>query len=66
MTTSTNGNAVHVLENDMHERKRFHGLSHPAVRAEYRRLCERLTGSLPSFAQRKPAGRPKQQAARQP
>lgn len=53
MSETTN----HPLENDAAERKRFENTVNANVRAEYRRVVEKLTNGLPSWAERKRAGR---------
>lgn len=55
-------NITHPLENDAEERVRFERITTTDVRATYRRVCERLTGGLPTWAFRKPAGRPRKDA----
>lgn len=56
---------VHPLEHDTSEAARFAVQSHPSTRAEYRRLVEKLTGHLPTWAARKKPGR-KPNAERSP
>ncbi|MFP3754149.1 hypothetical protein SB751_09665 [Cupriavidus sp. SIMBA_020] len=53
------GNANdHPLENDAGERDYFERISqHSNAVGQYRRLTEKLTGYLPTWAERKRAGR---------
>jgi hypothetical protein len=44
------------LEFDFREQAHFESIKQDNARAVYRRLCERLTGSLPSWAQRRKRG----------
>jgi len=48
---------THPLEHDAAERSRFESTVNANVRAEYRRVVEKLTNGLPSWAERKRAGR---------
>lgn len=48
---------LHPLEHDGGERNRFEGFTNANARAEYRRVVAKLTGGLPSWAERKRPGR---------
>lgn len=47
---------THPLESNLVERARFHTITSTSERSAWRRAVEALTGSLPSWAQRKPKG----------
>ncbi|MDB0528270.1 hypothetical protein LBW56_16405 [Ralstonia solanacearum] len=48
---------LHPLELDASERSHFESTVNANVRAEYRRVVAKLTGGLPSWAERKRPGR---------
>lgn len=48
---------THPIEHDAAERAYFEATTNTYARATYRRAVLRLTGSLPSWAERKRAGR---------
>lgn len=43
----------HPLEFDLEEKKHFRGLTSPSATAEWRRLVEKFTSSLPTWAKRR-------------
>jgi hypothetical protein len=47
---------THPLESNIVERARFHATTSTSERSAWRRTVEALTGSLPSWAERKPKG----------
>ncbi|MCL9849237.1 hypothetical protein RSP673_010480 [Ralstonia solanacearum P673] len=55
----------HPLEHNTGERDYFeHSALHSNTAAAYRRAVEALTGSLPTWAQRKAGGRPRKAVSR--
>jgi hypothetical protein len=52
-------NTLNPLEFDTVERDRFERLTHSNEKAQWRRLIEKLTGGLPTYARRGKPGRPK-------
>ncbi|CAN7509217.1 hypothetical protein LJR290_003447 [Variovorax sp. LjRoot290] len=46
----------HPLESNIVERARFNAITSTSERSAWRRAVEALTGSLPSWAERKPKG----------
>jgi hypothetical protein len=55
-------NMNHILENDSAEAAYFKALVQPNAIGTYRRLMEKLTDGLPSWAARGKPGRPKNPA----